>query len=236
MEIFCVDLNLIKVDLNYCQKFLSAEEKVRFGKISNPKAKRNFAYARFLVKKSLSNILNCKPEDALLKPNYSGKPELVFPESDLKFNLSHSGDYIVWAINKGEVGIDVEYLKNRDFLGIAKDFFVESEFVVIKNASEAERKNIFYRYWTARESLVKCKSLGIFDKIGEIDFEKMVARYMAKEYRLLTIDLEKNYVMSAVWDGISDCDDSARIFYSDQTLLKLQLEPINKQESCQLKS
>lgn len=82
------------------------------------------------------------------------------------FNLSHSGDYVLCAIDMEgrkdtEIGCDIEKIKSVD-LKIAERFFCESESKYILNQhSLAEQYEAFYRYWVLKESYVKATKKGL---------------------------------------------------------------------------
>lgn len=95
----------------------------------------------------------------ILCENENGKPYLAeYP--NIFFNLSHSGDTVMCAVSDGEVGCDVEKTASVD-MRIANRFFHESEAAAISELSdENERRQLFYRLWTLKESFMKTTGLG----------------------------------------------------------------------------
>lgn len=91
--------------------------------------------------------------------NEFGKPYIK--GSDVFFNLSHSGDYVMCVISDSEVGCDIQkigYCKDN----LAKRFFCEEEYSdITSQANDDLRKNLFYRYWTLKESFMKAIGLGL---------------------------------------------------------------------------
>jgi len=76
-----------------------------------------------------------------------GKPYL--PEGQGFVNWSNSqGKHILAYSKELEVGVDLEFYRNRNFEAISKRFFAPSEIT-----SEAE---IFYNLWTKKEAYYKC--------------------------------------------------------------------------------
>ena len=89
----------------------------------------------------------------------SGKPYLK--NSNLFFNLSHSGEYAVCAISQFEVGCDIEKISDRG-LKVAKRFFFKDEYENIAAGSTVEEQSdMFFRYWTMKESFMKVTGLGM---------------------------------------------------------------------------
>lgn len=88
-----------------------------------------------------------------------GKPYLN--DSGVFFNLSHSEEYVVCALAPFDVGCDVEQITAID-LNIARRFFFRSEYRdIAAQATEEARNNLFFRYWTLKESFMKVTGLGM---------------------------------------------------------------------------
>lgn len=88
-----------------------------------------------------------------------GKPYLR--DSGIFFNLSHSGSWAVCAVSACEVGCDVEKIAPID-LEIAKRFFFRTEYDdIAAQTTEETRNEMFYRYWTLKESFMKATGLGM---------------------------------------------------------------------------
>ena len=93
-----------------------------------------------------------------------GKPQIVnFPK---KFNLSHSGDYVVCGVSDGEVGVDIQKwvpYKERT----AERFFAKEEWELLQEKDEQERTELFYRLWSRKEAYGKYTGQGIGSAVGE---------------------------------------------------------------------
>lgn len=93
-----------------------------------------------------------------------GKPQIVnFPK---KFNLSHSGDYVVCGVSNGEVGVDIQKwvpYKERT----AERFFAKEEWELLQEKDEQERTELFYRLWSRKEAYGKYTGQGIGSAVGE---------------------------------------------------------------------
>ena len=88
----------------------------------------------------------------------NGKP--VLKDSGVCFNLSHSGERVMCAVSDDPVGCDVELMRPIK-KNIAKRFFFGSEYERIAGAkTEEERLDLFFRYWTLKESFMKATGLG----------------------------------------------------------------------------
>ena len=93
-----------------------------------------------------------------------GKPQIVnIPK---KFNLSHSGDYVVCAVGDGEVGADIQKwvpYKERT----AERFFAPTEWKLLQELPASQRTELFYRLWGRKEAYGKYTGQGIGSAVGE---------------------------------------------------------------------
>lgn len=125
----------------------------------------------FLEEDELLAVLRermCRDKTGPLSFSYEygdlGKPQIVnFPK---KFNLSHSGDYVICAVGDGEVGADIQKwvpYKERT----AERFFAKEEWKLLQETEESERTELFYRLWTRKEAYGKYTGQGIGSAVGE---------------------------------------------------------------------
>lgn len=94
-----------------------------------------------------------------------GKPHLK--DHSISFSLSHSGQYALCAVGACDVGCDVEKIRPID-LKLAKRFFAPSEYDDIAARPTPEAKTeLFFRYWTLKESFMKATGLGLLLPMDE---------------------------------------------------------------------
>jgi 4'-phosphopantetheinyl transferase len=93
------------------------------------------------------------------------------PPADLRFNLSHSGDYCLCAVALGrEVGIDVEQVRpDIACLDLAERFFTKREYDDLQQGPEENRHARFFRYWTCKEAYLKARGIGISSGLARIE-------------------------------------------------------------------
>ena len=75
----------------------------------------------------------------------NSKPK--FLNSDIHFSITHSNRIVAVAFDKFPVGFDIEYIKDRDFAGLAKHY----------NITVTEKTG-FYKKWTQIEAEIKIQS------------------------------------------------------------------------------
>ena len=98
-----------------------------------------------------------------------GKPYLKeYPL--IHFNISHCMGLAVLAIGDCTVGIDAECVRPyREPL--LKRVLSDAELRQMKEAGESEREELFFRFWTLKESYVKAVGCGITVPLQDISFQ-----------------------------------------------------------------
>ena len=97
----------------------------------------------------------------------------VNQESNLFYNISHSGDYVVCAFSNKNIGVDIQKIKplKENF---AKRFFNDKDNEYIMSDKNVDKDKMI-RVWTAKESYSKLTGKGIsggFNGFWE-DFDEM---------------------------------------------------------------
>ena len=98
-----------------------------------------------------------------------GKPKAA-NYKDIHFNISHSGNWVVCAVDYMPVGIDVELIKPIH-IGIAKRFYSQEEYIKLLILNEEERIEFFYKLWTLKESYIKAVGRGLSIDISSCSFD-----------------------------------------------------------------
>jgi 4'-phosphopantetheinyl transferase len=123
------------------ENLLCAQELARAARIVPARRRIRWARSRGILRALLGRYLDCDPRTLRFVPGPHGKPALHREEgrggTDLRFNLSHSGEILLLAVTAGrEVGVDVERIRQR--------YTPE-----------------LLRAWTLREAAVKCLGTGL---------------------------------------------------------------------------
>ncbi|WP_373000468.1 4'-phosphopantetheinyl transferase family protein [Lutispora sp.] len=101
-------------------------------------------------------IDNCEIQ---FSTNEYGKPFVKgFP--DFYFNISHSGEWVVCAVDDKPIGIDIEQIQHVD-LSLADRFFSRQEVLDIHSKPIDEQHSYFYDIWTLKESYIKAWGKGL---------------------------------------------------------------------------
>lgn len=98
-----------------------------------------------------------------------GKPFLE-AYTDIFFNISHSGDWVVCAVGDAIIGVDVEKKSGADLSQIYR-IFSKREIHHLQQTVGDEQADLFYRIWTLKESFVKNIGEGINYPFDQFSFE-----------------------------------------------------------------
>lgn len=172
---------------------IDAEDKEEVGKFVFQKDSKSAMIGRFLIKKFVSEVTGLAWQDIkILRDSEHKKP--YFPhDSRVKFNLSHSGDFVVLAgeMNSNiHLGIDLMKIESQrttsvpEFFRLMTKQFAPQEWEVVKSqSSEAEQMAMFYRFWCLKESYTKATGTGI-----TVDLQKI-------RFHLKTLKLTENVII-----------------------------------------
>jgi 4'-phosphopantetheinyl transferase len=174
---FAINNNIVDVwkinissNLSILDDFLSImrpDEIARANKYFHIKDKNRFIVSRGGLRNILGKYLNQFPASIEFVIGENKKPYVVNPgKINVHYNISHSGDWILFAISNSAIGTDVEFV-NHDFNydEIIDDNFSIDEVKYIKQGIPAES---FFMLWTRKESLTKATGKGLDENIKSI--------------------------------------------------------------------
>ncbi|MDA2157984.1 4'-phosphopantetheinyl transferase family protein [Bacillus cereus group sp. Bc253] len=171
MEIYAVkilDINDEKLK-NLCL-LINSEKRYKIKKLINKKDKIRTLTGEILIRTIIIQKLKISNKYIKFNKNQYGKPYLKdYP--NFNFNISHSGDYVLCAVDNKPIGIDVEEVKDIEYEDIAKSFFTEKEFDYIFNEDLNFQLNKFYELWTLKESYIKCCGQGLLMPLKSFTIE-----------------------------------------------------------------
>ncbi|AUO05092.1 MULTISPECIES: 4'-phosphopantetheinyl transferase family protein [Paenibacillus] len=101
--------------------------------------------------------------------NAFGKPSLLNAPA-FHFNVSHSGKWVVCAIDDHPLGIDIEQLRPIDF-EVGRVCFSDTEYDALMHQDAESRLSYFYDLWTLKESFVKAEGQGLTLPLKSFSFE-----------------------------------------------------------------
>ncbi|MFT6841720.1 MAG: 4'-phosphopantetheinyl transferase [Psychroserpens sp.] len=120
--------------------------------------------------------------------NANGRP---FLDTNIDFNISHSGEYVLCAFSKTtKIGIDIEKITSIDFNNFDSVMTIE-QMNSIKKSKDSIKT--FFNYWTIKESFVKADGRGLEIPLLDIEINSNTAIYNNRIFFLNIINIDKNY-------------------------------------------
>lgn len=176
---------------------MNNEKKIRVDSLRKVEDKKRTVAGEMLARKAISEWCGINYVDIDFGLTSYGKP--YARELNVEFNIAHSGDMVVCAVDDRPIGIDIEKIRRIDLkvckyicsdkeleyiLGIPDDI---SDTAVISDYNKLIR---FFEIWTAKEAYFKKKGTGISDlmKLKNVTEENMK--------KSIIINKMKDYVMA----------------------------------------
>ena len=148
-----------------CEAMLNAEERARLAKFAVEQAGTQFLAARCLLRTVLSVYLPGQPREWDFTANAFGRPRLCDGQAatPLHFNLSHTRGMVVCALSRTEeVGVDVEWAgRDLNYMSLAKAAFAPSEIAALGASRGVDERELFFSFWTLKESYIKARGMGM---------------------------------------------------------------------------
>jgi 4'-phosphopantetheinyl transferase len=159
--------------LPHLNALLSADECARRDRFRFENDRRDFAFARGMLRTVLAAYLAADARELRFRYSDHGKPALdsAAQETDVRFNLSHTqGAVLLGICLRRAIGVDVERvredLRPRE---IAGRFFSTAEQRTLFNLPEAEQREAFFRCWTRKEAFLKARGHGLSFPLAGFD-------------------------------------------------------------------
>ncbi len=138
-------------------------------------------FADLLIRSIIMKKTGLKNEEIDFGKNAFGKPFLM-GRDDFHFNLSHSGVWVVAAVDSQPVGVDVEKISDID-LGIADSFFSEDEHKDLMGQNN--KQDYFFKLWSLKESYIKIIGKGLSQPL-----DSFTIRYVTEDHIKVTSEGE----------------------------------------------
>lgn len=214
VELYAIHTGFLEDDIIFQKKLKQVSYK-RYEKVVGLKIKEE-------QKRSLAAGLLL--ETVLMDKGYS--PDLIEQEpggrlylpgvNDFYFSLSHSGEYAVCAIADRPVGVDIQ--KRRETkINLARRFFQSTEADHIEEQPSEKKEDLFFRYWTGKESYLKLTGKGILGGLDSfmVDFRecKIIDPYQKKEIYLKEYHCFEDYFISVTCYSSNFATFIKKIYY-----------------------
>lgn len=148
---------------------LSAAEKDRASRFAQHEDAQRYIAGHCALRRLLSSHTGIATHQLVFTKNEFGKPALGHHQNtaNIHFNLSHSGQYVIIALSKHPVGVDLEYVKNDfNFRSLLPHYFTTAEAQYI--TASPSPVEVFFRSWTLKEALGKGLGAGITENMQNL--------------------------------------------------------------------
>ena len=152
--------------LKCCCAWLSEEERARAARFIRQEDQTRYTLAHGGLRAVLARYAGLDPSALRFQAGSTGKPALLDEQGRphaLRFNLSHShGRMLIAVAQRQDVGADLEQIREKvEVVKLAKRFYAPSEYREIMGLSGFDQVQQFYRYWVAKEAVLKGQGVGI---------------------------------------------------------------------------
>lgn len=161
-------------DVTFFTHSLSSEELARVKTYKFPADRQKFILGRGLLKYLLARYLDVQIQHINIAYGPWGKPCLTH-KNKLYFNISHSGDYVLYAFTNGyDVGIDLEYIDvNLSLDEMVKPIFSKAELSYWEVLENKDKINNFFKYWAYKEAFFKASGKGWLSEESTLNFKEI---------------------------------------------------------------
>lgn len=184
--------NFAEDDLVAFSPFLSLQRKQKIDRYKFFADKKISALA-YLLLKSAYVIETGKRIMEDFEIGKYGKPYFK-NEPFIQFNISHAREGVVCGISKEDIGVDITGIDKRN-LDCIKSAMHPNE--IRKIEQDANGVTLFTRFWSLKESYVKCKGTGISSKINMMDFSPFDEDSFRYELQVMQVFNDTNSVITS---------------------------------------
>lgn len=212
VDIWRVFLDVRPDSVHRAAPILSADESERASRFHFGKDRRRFILAHCALRNILARYLRCEPQAIVFFTNKYGKP--ILTDSDIEFNLSHSGDYALVAVSRNRsVGVDVEKIRaDLEIENLASRYFSPGEISELMALPPEQRMFGFFHCWTRKEAYIKAQGLGLSLPLDSFDVSlapgsAAILRATrpdlseAARWTLISLDVGSGYAAAAAVEG-----------------------------------
>ncbi|MGD8123098.1 4'-phosphopantetheinyl transferase family protein [Vibrio sp. TRT 2004] len=153
-------------------KILTDQEIEQIQRFSSETQRHTALITRVFIRVLLSKYLGITPESVFFRTGCKGKPEISKIQTPIRFNLSHTYDFIVCAVTLvNDIGVDVEYTQREIQIdNFSKHFFCDSERARLLTLPLMQRRETFFELWTLKESYLKACGEGVGEALSHFTF------------------------------------------------------------------
>lgn len=160
----CDIRDLTDAEYNKWYSLMREEKQWRVDRFRFADDKKRTVAGEMLARKAIAERCNTFPEQIHFLAKESGKP--YAKGLSVEFNISHSADMVVCAVDSNPIGIDIEKIRPVD-LSIVKRICSSEEMCYLFGHETDEQNFVyttdfeiltrFFEIWTIKEAYIKCR-------------------------------------------------------------------------------
>lgn len=198
-----VNIATLKDRLEEYKTLLSEAEVQRSKRFASNSLIDDFCAIHGALRVELGRWLSIPPKEVSITYTEYGKPYLENPPFPLYFNISHSGEYVVFAFSRtGDIGVDIEKIDPKNIKkGMEKLIFSEKELAFFNNLPFDQKIEAFYRAWTQKEAILKADGRGLLGDVISLELpqksqEMSILEFMGRTFKTHTKNYGQTYLIS----------------------------------------
>ena len=190
--ILVANINNWGFDDNLMFQKLNTKEKKQANKFKVEKPQKTYMLAHFLIHYFLHKFHFLPNELSDYQTGKFGKPYFE-NNPGLYFNISHAQNRVALAYFKYEIGADIEHIKaDKEQINlVSQHCFTQAE-----NEQISNNNNLFYKFWTKKESVLKAIGCGITDELTKIETAHHSQKLSLEEDVFKDFDRKKLFIWS----------------------------------------
>ena len=164
VHVWLVDIEKSLQEIEFYRKLLLSFELEKSNSFRFEKDRKRYILTQSILRLLISSYLNIKPAKIIYSYNVNRKPEIAnIYDKKLCFNLSHSGNFIIYAFAwTSQLGIDIELKRQLEDTDIIIDRFCsEIEKKQYFFIQPEDRLDMFFDLWTRKEAYIKARGEGV---------------------------------------------------------------------------
>lgn len=206
VQVWRIRVTAADTDYEGYRSVLIVAEQDRASRFVHPEDACRYITAHGVLRHLLSAHTGIVKHQLVFTKNEFGKPALVLSDSKaaIHFNLSHSGGFVIIALSKHTVGVDVEYLNpDFNFGTLLPHYFTAEEAKSITNS--ASPLAAFFNTWTRKEALGKGLGSGITENMQNLPSLNGIHRstelIVVNDWNVQTFWVDDEHVASLACSG-----------------------------------
>lgn len=153
------------------QALLSSERRKQVSGMAMEQDRKRTVAGELLLRRALGEKMGLAPADVPLLRDADGKPYVE--GAPMYFSISHSGLYVICAVDEHPIGVDVEVVRGAEEKFMRR-VCTDQEWAYVRPYDDGGYER-FWEIWTAKEALFKLTGNGPLLRLSCFDLPENVA-------------------------------------------------------------